>query len=188
MTAATDNLSAGLFALTEAVRGACADPADAVRLLSELAGYAPAVAIAAAPIGAAIAAIQSATASLARRAALASLALACADYQPTSQDDALAVRADVTALLDAEIIAAADAGDGTSYAALRTLRAAVIADLTTRGAQLPRLTLVTSPVPMPSLVLSYRLYGDASRADELTARAGAPASLFLPTEFRALSA
>ena len=179
MSAASDALVAGVLAVAEALRAACNDPADAIRLLSQLA--APVPAPAATPA-------QAATAALCRQAALVSLARACAACQLSSADQALAVRAGVAALFDAEIEAVADAGQGALYLQLRALRTAVITDLNARGALLPQLRTVTSAVPMPSLAVAYALYGDATRADDLAARSGAAHPGFLPLSFQALSA
>jgi len=222
VSAASDALAASVQAVTEALRVACVDPADAIRALSTLAAYAPAGAmttilpnvasqagiglvtedglpligaqpvsvaiVSTAPIGLAISTLQSAVAALCRRAALTSLARACAGYAPTSSDDAVSVCVAVVALFDAEILVAADAEDDASYQALRQLRTAVVADLVTRAAQLPSLVTVRTAVPMPALALAYRLYRDATRADDLAARSGAQHPAFLPTSFRALSA
>ncbi|MBV9776717.1 MAG: hypothetical protein JO143_06680 [Acetobacteraceae bacterium] len=161
MSAASDVLAAGLNALTESVRAACNDPAEAIRLLYGLAAYAPPPAVShATPIGLAVYAAAAATAALCRRAALASLARACADFAPTSYDDAVAIRDDV-----------ADAGDVDTYRALRDLRTAVVNDLTTRGAQLPRLAAFTRRASLPALTLADQLYADTTRADDLVAAA-----------------
>jgi len=179
VSAGTDALASGIAAMTEAVRNACADPADAVRLLSGLAAFAPAD-----PTSPP----QAAMAALCRQSALVSLARACATCQPTSYDDAVAIRAGVAALFDAAALDAADAGQGALYGSLRALRNAVVVDLNARAALLAQLRTVTTPTPTPSLVLAYALYGDAARADDLTARSGAPHPGFLPTSFQALSA
>lgn len=178
---------AAIQAAPEALRACCNDPADATRLLSSLAAYAPVIKPGVASIGLAIATVQTATASLCRQAALSSLALACADYQPSSSNDATALRDTVADLFDAEILRLADSGQGEAYSAFRALRGTVIMDLNTRGATLPSLITVTTAQPMPSLGLAYRLYADATRADELTARSNAQSSMFLPTSFQALS-
>jgi prophage DNA circulation protein len=177
-------LAAQVQALTEAVRACCNDPADAVRLLSDLAGYSV---TATTGVSAAFTTMQSATAALCRRAALSSLARACGDYTPTSSTDAQATLSAVLALFDAEIQLAADAGQGASYSALRALRSAVANDINTRCARLPQLRQVITAAPTPALALAYRLYGDATRCDELTLRSGAECALFLPTSFEALS-
>ena len=65
--------------------------------------------------------------------ALASLARACAQLEPTSYDNAVGIRDSVAELIDAEAETAADAGDVDSCRALRDLRTAAVDDLATRG-------------------------------------------------------
>lgn len=181
-------LPAALQALTEAVRAVAQDPAAQVRILSGLAAYpTPGVSQSPAPLGTAMSAIQAVTASLVRVSALVSIANALANWSPSSWDDAIAMLQSVTALLDAEIIAAADAGLTTTYLALRAQRAAITADLLARAAKLPRLRTVTNRMALPSLTLAYSLYGDATRSDELIRRANPIAPLFMPLSFQALS-
>lgn len=187
MSPTSDNgVCAAAQALTEALRNACADPADAVRLLSDLAVWNLTVTPSTAPIGAAIATLQTAMGQIFRRAALVSLANACATYQPASWNDAISLRSTVATLFDVEIIASADAGQDATYQALRALRTSVIIDLTTRGAQLAKMVTVTTPAPDSALSLAYRLYGDASRADQLIAEADPVHPSFMPTSFQAL--
>jgi prophage DNA circulation protein len=132
-------------------------------------------------------AAATATAALFRRTACLACVSAAASYAPTSYDDAAALRSAITALLDAEITVAGDAGDDRSYAALRAVRAACVSDLTRRGASLARMTTVTRAQPLPSLVLAWQLYADATRADELLAEAGPANPVFMPLSFEALS-
>ena len=174
-------------ALTEAVRNAANSPADEIRQLSALAATTTTPIVSTAPIGQAMATVQTAVGAVCRRAALGSLARACAAYVPSSYDDAVTVRGQVSALLDDEIVVAADAGDIASYGALRALRTAVIDDLTTRGAQLPRLVTVTRNAPLPALLLAWQLYQDSGRADDLTDRADPIHPAFMPTSFQALA-
>lgn len=187
MTAATDALAASVQALTEAVRAAANDPADQIRLLSRLAQYEPTASTGTGTAGAARAAVQGAAAALCRRAALSSLALACEAYQPSSYNDAATVLQGVLPLFDAEIETAADAGDLPSSQALRTLRTAVVANLTTKGAALPSLVQVSFPAPMPALAIAYRLYRDASRCIDLIARNAPPHPCFMASPMEALS-
>jgi prophage DNA circulation protein len=186
VTTETDALASALGALAEAVRAAYSAPGDAIRVLSSLAAFTATSPSSTAPIGKAITATVTATAALCRRAALTSLARACAAYQPTSYDDALAVRDLAADLMDTEAETAADGGDLATFDALRALRAAVVADLTTRGAQLPRLTTFSFPQSLPVLALAYRIYGDTRRADDLMARVDPPNPAFMPWQFRAL--
>src|SRR6185312_15014823 len=151
MSEQTDALAAAVQAVSDAIRAAASDPADQVRLLIDLATNGTADAT------------DAPTAALCRRATLSSLGQALADYQPSTYDDAIAVRDAVCTVLDAEIIVAGDAADDASYAALRAMRAAAVDLLTTLGAQLPRLVTITTPTPMPALALAYALYGDTTR-------------------------
>lgn len=170
--------AAAAQASTAALLATAANPADGLRLLEQLAGYAaPDVS----PIGGFIGDVH-------RRAAAVALARAASAYQPWSYDDAAAVRTAVTTVLDAEILAAGDQGDDASFSALRDLRVAAVQDLAARGANLARVILVTLPAPQPALVLAQRLYGDAGRADELVTAADPVSPLFMPTNFRALAA
>lgn len=115
---------------------------------------------------------QSAVVSLVRRAGIVAAARAAADVDFTSYNDAVATRAELAGVFEREIVAAGDAGDDTAYEALVTVRGAMIADITERGTPLSRLGSYTPPVTMPALVIAHRLYGDASRADEIAARNG----------------
>lgn len=138
-------------------------------------------------VGGAIASTRTATASLCRRAAIASLARAAAMYQPASADDAVKVRNQVTALIDAEIAIAGDSGEDKSFAALRALRQAVVADLNTRGAALPSMKTFSVQASLPAAVLSLRFYRDASRAGEITRETGAPHPAFQPQTVQVLA-
>ena len=178
----TDDMVTAALQLTEAVRATAADPRDAIRLLTTfIATPLPVLLLPSA------AAAQAATAAMFRRAALASIALACADYQPASSTEAFATIDSISALFDAEITAAADAGQVAGYAALRDLRYAVINDLNTRSAGLPEVVTVTNRGSLPSLAMAYRLYGDTTREPGMVARAGVVHPGFMPTTFEALS-
>ncbi len=95
-----------------------------------------------------------------------------ADY--ASRNDADSVRDWLLAAIDTQANSAdAVTGlpiDDALYQTLSALRAAVNEDLTVRGAKLPRITYYTPHVTLPALVIAYRLYGDAARADEIVAR------------------
>jgi prophage DNA circulation protein len=55
------------------------------------------------------------------------------------------------------------------WGALMALRAAVVRDITARGADLPRRVSVTMPATLPALVVAYRATGDATREREIVA-------------------
>jgi prophage DNA circulation protein len=186
-SAATDMMDA-LAAIVEAMRAGISDPADQVRVLLGLAGFAFSDG-AGGPIGlgAAMATMRDAMAAACRRAALVSLALASSAYQPVSYDDAAALRVALAAALDTEILAAGDAGEDASYVALKQLRAGVILDLTVRGANLPAVVTVNFRTALPSLAIAQMLYRDASRSDEIAAESGAIHPAFCPISFQALA-
>lgn len=86
------------------------------------------------------------------------------DY--TTADDALADRDAVVESLDTIEPVAGD----SVFRCLAELRRAVVTDLTTRGAELPRVRSVTLPGTVPALVAAYRIHADAGRADEIVSR------------------
>ncbi|MDT9170972.1 hypothetical protein RSW14_25545, partial [Escherichia coli] len=74
--------------------------------------------------------------------------------------------------IDVAIDAAGNTAQDDLYTALRTLRAAVVEDLRTRGASLAHVRTFTVAAPLPALALAQRLYRNAGRADELVGEAG----------------
>lgn len=83
-----------------------------------------------------------------------------------SSTDALSVRDAISDRLDTLMESAGDA----TYAELVALRAAMVQDIASRGASLPKLVSYTPPATLPALVLAYRLYGDAARDAEIVSR------------------
>lgn len=157
-------LPAAAAALAGALRACAVDPGDQVRIMLRLADAADG-----SPVG-----------GLLRRAALTQVARACAGYVPNSYDDARALREQVCARFDAEILAAGNAGRDQVYLAFRILRLAVSRDLQARGDPLPRLRKVAVPQSLPASVLAHTLYGDATRADDLVQRTNPVHPLFMP--------
>ena len=94
-------------------------------------------------------------------------AIESADADYGTADDALASR---DAVLEAIVeVQRANCSDAV-FTALSELAAAVNEDLTTRGAELPKLGSATLSMSMPALAASYRLYGDVGQADAIVAR------------------
>ena len=173
------SIASTITALVDALAAACADPADAIRLLEQLVAYVP------------VSTLNAATAAIAgmfQRAAAAALTFAVADYQPSSADDAWALLARLAALLDSLATAAADAGEDESFGALRAARVAVVNDLRTRGTSLARIASFSFAGALPSLALAQRIYRDPDRADQLVRQANPRHPLFMPTSFEALAA
>ena len=189
MFTATTDMMDPLSNLVEAMRTGMNNPADQVRVLLNLAVFSYRDSAGGSiGISADRATMRDAMAAACRRAALVSLARASATYQPVSYEDAATLRALVAAALDVEITAAGDAGEDDTYAALKTLRACVVRDLTVRGASLPTVVAVNLPLNLPSLTIAQRLYQDASRSDEIAGEAHAIHPAFCPLSFQALSA
>jgi len=163
------------------------NPADAVRLISNMAQFNPPSLTTPGQMGAAMATMQVALAALFRRYALAQLATTLTTYQPASQNDANAVLAQVTGLLDDEILVAGDAGDDDTYQALRAMRQSVVSDLAARGADLAAIATFQYQAALPSLVLANRIYRDPTREPGLVQQINPIHPAFCPTTFQALS-
>lgn len=164
------------------------DPADAIRIFSQLNSFATTPIVApTSQVGSAQTVVQNGTADLVRRAAAVALAQASSLYQPTSQNDAEGVQTIVCDILDNEILIAGDQGQDETFLALSNLRTAVAQDLTARGAALPTLQTFVNNAPMPALVLAYQYYQDITRADQIIAFANPRHPAFMPTSFAALS-
>ncbi|MDE1901524.1 MAG: hypothetical protein KGI37_07770 [Alphaproteobacteria bacterium] len=179
--------AAAVQALAAAVLAGATDPYQGVGIMTELANFNPTQSAPNSPQGNAIAAMQDAVGDLCRRAAVTALARASSVYQPSSYEDAASLRALVCGLLDNEILVAGDQGEDTTYGALRTLRAAVAQDLTTRGATLAHIKTFTVKSSLPADVLATRLYSDPSRADQLVAQADPVHPAFMPVVVQALA-
>jgi prophage DNA circulation protein len=86
---------------------------------------------------------------------------------------------------DAEEIAA-DEMDQMTFQALVALHGAVTNHLVTTARPLPRMVRFVFNEPLPSLVMAYRLYDDASRGDELRQENKVVHPAFCPTSGLAL--
>lgn len=179
---ATQPFTDACQALVDSIVTVSSTPGDALRGLAALAAFKPANAAAGDEL-----VVQGACADIFRRVSLSSMAVASSNYQPQSSDDAAAVRTQVLQVMDAEITIAGDQFEDDVYTSLRALRAQVVQDLNSRGAQLPTLVTVNVAFSQPALVLAQRLYRDSSRADELVARANPVHPAFMPRSFEALN-
>jgi hypothetical protein len=111
-----------------------------------------------------------------------------ADTTFPSRNEIERVQALATAAFTVSQDATAEIGDSDTYRALVSLRAMMVRDLTDRSRPLPQIVTYNLPRGPSSLVLAQRLYGDASRADELIAENAVVHPLFMPRAGRALSA
>jgi prophage DNA circulation protein len=111
-----------------------------------------------------------------------------ADTTFPSRNEVERVQGLATAAFTVSQDAMADLGDADTYRALVGLRAAMVRDLTDRARPLPQLVSYSLANNPSSLVLAQRLYGDASRADELVQENEVVNPLFMPSNGRSLSA
>lgn len=186
-TASSDAFAAAAASMASAVLATAAAPDDAIRLLISLASFTSSNQTTSSTIGTAMSTVQSASTDLFRRSCIAAVAQASSEYQPTSSDDAASMRDTVTALIDSEIQVAGDQGSDNTYDAMKTLRAAVVADLNARGGALAAMKTFQFAGSLPSLTLANRMYRDATRADELVEEADPIHPAFMPLTFKALS-
>lgn len=175
-----ENYATTMCGLAALMRASAATPRAAIDALKTLLLFAPELE----PIGGTTAsrrrqlANRPALINLLRRSAALEIARAAAAVDLTSYDEAAALRDEIAGWLDELQLAAGDAvgdsGDPVAedavYQAIGRVRMAVIRDLTARGGSLERVYRYTPAATEPALVLAYRLYGDASRGDEIVTR------------------
>jgi hypothetical protein len=82
---------------------------------------------------------------------------------------------------------AADTMDSADYIAIVELRAAIVNHLVATARPLPNMLTYQFASPLPSLVISQRLYGDASRYDQIRAENKVVHPAFCPAIGQALS-
>lgn len=113
-----------------------------------------------------------------RRTSLAEAARTSTTLTFASYDEAVELR-------DVLADRLADEGEASGSAdvvdAFANLRGGVVDDLTSRATGLARLRDLTPTRTLPACVLAYELYGDASRADEITDRNRLAHPGFVPT-------
>ena len=189
VSGAGSDASATTAALVQAIPGsivaAVPSAKSQVRVLMAMCSFTSPTLADVSATGQTITAAAAAASALCRQAALAQLALSIAAYAPTSYNAAVDLQSSATVLFDAEILLVSDAGDTATSTALRTLRAAMIAQLSAQGANLAPLGTFTPGVSLPSLVVAQMLYQDASRADDLVAQVDPIHPGFFPGQFLA---
>lgn len=171
-------LATRIFGLYAGLRGAIQRPFDALAAMARLLGYGskrPAPP-ATTPTRRAQVANRTAIEALVRRAAVIEAARASARLDFTAPvtagaprityPQAAAVREQLADALENEAATASVA----TFNALMDLRAAVVRDITARGADLPRLVAISMPATLPALVVAYRAFGDPTRDAEIVAR------------------
>lgn len=122
------------------------------------------------------AANSEAMAALVRRSALIESARATSTWSFDNYDEAAQARDELAERLDRELDTAPD----PLFVALQDLKGAMVRDITTRGADLSRVTHWTPAAPLPAPVIAYEIYGDSSRDSEIVARNNVRHPAFVP--------
>lgn len=123
---------------------------------------------------------QTALVSLVRGAALIEQVRSVPALAFSDRASALTLRDKLSDALDLAMDAASAAGADSLFDSLRGLRASMTRDVNARAPMLGRIVEVAAAVTEPALVTAYRLYGDAAKADEVTARNGLAHPGFVP--------
>ncbi|MBL1321506.1 MAG: DNA circularization N-terminal domain-containing protein [Methylophaga sp.] len=105
---------------------------------------------------------------LATRGALIEACRSSSEAEYDSLDDAINIRNGLLAELDLQMHA--DNMSDCVYQSLLNLRVAIIDDIRTRGADLPKLNTHTPLISQSALVIAHQLYGDAGRDSEIIRR------------------
>lgn len=174
LLSAPGDLAARIQARFQALLALPASPLAALRALQKLFNFGregqavayAAPAVATTPARQQQSANEAATTALVRQSAVIQAAEASARVEFATFEEAASWRETLASALEAE----AEAADDALYPALVDLRAAVVADITARGADLARLVNVRQAGTLPALVVAHRLYGDAARAGEIVVR------------------
>lgn len=119
---------------------------------------------------------------------LAAIGLYISDMSFISRQDVDTVKAAIKQPFNDAEETAADAMDQATFMALIKLHAAIVNFLVETARPLPRMLSYQFANPRPSLVLAYRLYDDAGRADEVRAENKIVHPAFCPRLGAALSA
>lgn len=110
---------------------------------------------------------QQATVGMVQTFAVVAAARRASELDYAALQDATDVRDELVGRLDGLM----DSTESDEmYAALLSMRAAVVGDINARGAERARLVSYTPIDTVPALVLAHQLYGDATRDEEIVSR------------------
>lgn len=131
--------------------------------------------------------MQEATNDLLRRMTIIALVGQVAKYQPTSFEDASAMKRRIVDILDEEIIKAADQAEDQSYLMFRKLKSGIVLYLVQKGADLSVMKTVESPTSIPVSVWANKLYQDTGRQEQIISESDVPHPAFMPNQFKVLA-
>lgn len=123
---------------------------------------------------------QQALVRLTRRAALTAMVETTAAIAFDSYNQAVAIRDDLADLIDGQLLAIGDTDEDQAYLQLDGMRAAMVADVTRRAANLERIREIVPGRVRSALATSFDVYGTAARAEEIVTRNGIRHPGFVP--------
>jgi prophage DNA circulation protein len=159
-----------------------APPADLTGGLASLAEWPPPSPSGYGPVLTIQLAQQAAIVALIQGNAVAAVAQIYAQTDFPTAQAATDARAQLLGMIDAQIQAAADAGQDSLYLAWQALAGLASADLIQRAQALPSIASYVLAASFPSLALAQRFYQDPSRAIELEQLNAVSHPLFMPFE------
>jgi len=160
------NLSTQITGQIAAIFGLGNSPLAAFNALKKLFGYQPSAVSRTTSSRIQQANNRTAVDSLVRQTAVIEAARATSSIEFESQDQAVTIRDTVIDAINTEQLTASD----DVFVALSDLRTAVVNDINTRAVDLSKLVNYTPQSTVPAAVLAYRLYGDATRDEEIVTR------------------
>lgn len=186
-SAGTDlDLAAEIVAIADAIRESGSAPAAALAGLADYGPLDPGRAHRT-PSRRQEAENAAALAQTVRVAAIAAAAAAIVDSDIADRRAAIAARARIVTMIDAELVRLSGPAARDVYLALVAIRDDAVANISRRMADLAPVIRVASQRPMPALWWSHRLYGTHARAGELVARNRVRHPGFMPRAFDALA-
>jgi prophage DNA circulation protein len=123
---------------------------------------------------------QNAVVSLVTNSAVIEMARNVINTEFTTTDDAFATRDEIGGYLDTAMDRASEAEDDQLFETLRVLRTATTDYINAQSPRTAQVINTVAPLTEPALVTAYRLYQDASRADEIATRNGVAHPGFVP--------
>lgn len=174
-----------LRAATRHLKGAAIDPAEAILAFAEMTNFRAQKSNSEFYVGSVAAArlLTKQIAALVRRSAMVRWAGAITNISYPSRRDAITARASIAVAFEGEL---ETVENPDVERALRHTLDTAMDYLTKSAADLPGTLKIALNRPMPAVVLAYRIYNDATKADELIRRNSMEHPLYSPLEIEAL--
>lgn len=177
-----DKVSLNLSEAVSGLTGVFSEPRDVIRAQTKVFKYGAgfAAVVETTPSRTQAARNQEIIIATVRALALGQIAVAVANTEFPSKQDAVEQRDEVLDLFEQEILIAGDTGQDDIYRALDEVRNALAKQINARAVNLPNLRKITNLDHVPALAFAYNLYEDAERDQEIVERNHIRNPLFIP--------